>query len=173
MSVVEVLCHEMRPADILKIKSESNNANTGGGARDLRFRLEFAPCLDRFFPVEIVHERNTPYKIAEFEHLGADKTRTVETVRYAFKPTNSRPTEVRIAQINKLNFFLDLPDIAEGDGMLFMAFIRKSSGLSQAQYLTEKQISHPRSNKIIAAAMYEAIEEKHGNDAVVFSVDLV
>ena len=90
---------------------------------------------------EIVHERNTPYKIAEFEHLGADKTRTVETVRYAFKPTNSRPTEVRIAQINKLNFFLDLPDIAEGDGMLFMAFIRKSSGLSQAQYLTEKQIS--------------------------------
>lgn len=49
MSVVEVLCHEMRPADILKIKAESNNANTGGGARDLRFRLEFAPCLDRFF----------------------------------------------------------------------------------------------------------------------------
>ena len=46
MSVVEVLCHEMRPADILKIKSESNNANTGGGARDLRFRLEFAPCLE-------------------------------------------------------------------------------------------------------------------------------
>ena len=49
MSVVEVLCHEIRPADILKIKAESNNANTGGGARDLRFRLEFAPCLDRFF----------------------------------------------------------------------------------------------------------------------------
>ena len=173
MSVVEVLCHEMRSADILKIKAESNNANTGGGARDLRFRLEFAPCLDRFFPGEIVHERNTPYKIAEFEHLGADKTRTVETVRYAFKPTNSRPTEVRIAQINKLNFFLDLPDIAEGDGMLFMVFIRKSSGLPQAQYLTEKQISHPGSNRIIAAAMYEAIEEKRGNDAVVFSVDLV
>ena len=127
----------------------------------------FAQC------VRLRSEINPPYKIAEFEHLGADKTRTVETVRYAFKPTNSRPTEVRIAQINKLNFFLDLPDIAEGDGMLFMAFIRKSSGLSQAQYLTEKQISHPRSNKIIAAAMYEAIEEKHGNDAVVFSVDLV
>lgn len=62
MSVVEVLCHEMRPADILKIKAESNNANTGGGARDLRFRLEFAPCLDRFFPVEIVHERIPPTK---------------------------------------------------------------------------------------------------------------
>lgn len=173
MSVVEVLCHEMRPADILKIKAESNNANTGGGARDLRFRLEFAPCLDRFFPDEPVYEGRTPYKISEFEHLGADRMRTVEAVHYAFKPTKSRPKEVRIAQINKLGFFLDLPDVGEEDGMLFMTFIRKSNGLPQAQYLTEKQISHPGSNKIIAAAMYEAIEERRGNDAVVFSVDLM
>lgn len=172
MAIVEVLCHEITEADIRKINATSNDAQTGGGARDLRFSIDFAPCLDRFFSQEITVERNTPYRIGMFEHYDESGKRTTELVRYAYQPTNARPGEVRIAQINKVDFFLDLPAVKGGDGALFMAFIRKSEGIPQAQYLTERQIEAPGSHPVIAAAMREALSKRRGNNAVVFSATL-
>lgn len=169
MAIAEVLCHEITEADIRKINATSNDAQTGGGARDLRFSIYYAPCLDRFFPQEVMYEGHTPYRIGMFEHYDANGKRTMERVRYAFQPTDARPREVRIAQISKLNFFLDLPEISGGDGVLFMAFIRKTDGIPQAQYLTEKQIEAEDSDPIIAAAMREALSKRRGKNAVVFS----
>ena len=137
MAIAEVLCHEMTEADIRKANGTSNDAQSGGGARDLQFSIGFMPCLDRFFPQEVTHERKTPYRIGTFEHIDESGNRTTELVRYAFQPTSSRPTEVRIAQINKLSFFRDLPDLRESDGILFMAFIRKTNGIPQAQSYRE------------------------------------
>lgn len=172
MAIAEVLCHEITEADIRKINATSNDAQTGGGARDLRFSIDFAPCLDRFFPQEETIERGTPYRIGMFEHYDTSRKRTTERVRYAFQPTDARPSEVRIAQISKLNFFLDLPEINGGDGVLFMAFIRKTDGIPQAQYLTERQIEADGGNPIIAAAMREVLSKRRGKNAVVFSARL-
>ena len=172
MAIAEVLCHEITEADIRKINATSNDAQTGGGARDLRFSIDYAPCLDRFFPQEVTYEGRTPYRIGMFEHYDANGKRTTERVRYAFQPTDARPREVRIAQISKLDFFLDLPEISGGDGVLFMAFIRKTDGIPQAQYLTEKQIEAEDSDPIIAAAMREAVSKRRGKNAVVFSAVL-
>lgn len=172
MAIAEVLCHEMTEADIRKANGTSNDAQSGGGARDLRFSIGFMPCLDRFFPQEVTHERKTPYRIGTFEHIDESGNRTTELVRYAFQPTSSRPTEVRIAQINKLSFFRDLPDLRESDGILFMAFIRKTNGIPQAQYLTEKQIEAPGGNPVIAAAMKDALDKRQKNNAVVFAANL-
>lgn len=169
---MEVLCHEITEADIRKINASSNDAQTGGGARDLRFSLDYKPCLDRLFPEDVTREGRTPYRIGLFEHYDRAGKKTVEKLRYAFQPTNARPNEIRIAQINKVNFFLDIPSLGEGDGILFMAFMRKRSGLPQAQYLTEKQIGAPGSNPIIAAAMRDALDRRRGNNAVVFSTEL-
>ena len=172
MAIAEVLCHEITEADIRKINANSNDAQTGGGARDLRFSIDFAPCLDRFFPQEVSYEGRTPYRIGMFEHYDAHGKRTTEHVRYAFQPTDARPREVRIAQISKLDFFLDLPKISGGDGVLFMVFIRKTDGIPQAQYLTERQIEAEGGNPIIAAAMREALSKRRGKNAVVFSAEL-
>lgn len=76
MAIAEVLCHEITEADIRKINATSNDAQTGGGARDLRFSIDFAPCLDRFFPQEETIERGTPYRIGMFEHYDANGKRT-------------------------------------------------------------------------------------------------
>lgn len=171
-SIVEVLCHEITDADIRKINASSNDAQTGGGARDLRFSLNFRPCLDRFFPDEVTIEGHTPYRIGLFEHYDRSGNKTTEPLLYAFQPTNARPNEIRIAQIHKVNFFLDVPKIEGGDGILFMAFIRKTEGLPQAQYLTERQIEAHGSNPVIAAAMRKAIGNRHGNNAVVFATEL-
>ncbi len=172
MTIVEVLCHEITEADVRKINATSNDSQTGGGARDLRFSIDYAPYLDRLFPQEITYEGRTPYRIGAFEHIDAKGKKTVEQVRYAFQPTNARAREVRIAQISKLNLFLDLPEISGADGVLFMAFIRKSEGLPQAQYLTERQIGAPGSNPVIAAAMRDALSKRRGKNAVVFAATL-
>ena len=172
MTIAEVLFHEITEADIRKIYATSNDAQTGGGARDLRFSIEYAPYLDRLFPKEVTYENGTPYRIGMFEHYDASGMRTTERVHYAFQPTNARPREVRIAQISRLNFFLDLPTIHSEDGILFIAFIRKTNGMPQAQYLTEKQIGAKGGNPIIAAAMREALSKRRGNNAVVFAVKL-
>lgn len=53
-----------------------------------------------------------------------------------------------------------------------MAFIRKTDGIPQAQYLTEKQIEAEDSDPIVAAAMREALSKHRGKNAVVFSAVL-
>ena len=171
MAIEEILFHEITEADIRKINASSNNANTGGGARDLRFAKAFAPVLDRLFPPEIVYEGRTPYRVGSFEHVTAEGETIIDQMRYAFQPTTARPNEIRIAQINKTNSFLDLPDISDDDGVLFFAFIRRTCELPQ--YFTEKQIGDQGSNPIIASRMREALYERRGNKAVVFSVDLL
>ena len=46
-----VLFKQVREGDIRKLAAQSNDAPTGGGARDLRFPAEpFAPVLHLFFP---------------------------------------------------------------------------------------------------------------------------
>lgn len=172
MAIAEVLFREITEADIRKINASSNDSQTGGGARDLRFGIDFAPVLNRLFSEEIVYEGRTPYRVGVFEHYHANGERTSEQVRYAFQPTNARPGEVRIAQINKINFFMDLPEVCDADGILFIALIRKTEGFPQAQYLTERQIGASGSNPIIAAVMREAIRKRKGRNAVVFSVEL-
>ena len=172
MAISDVLCHEITDADVKKIKASSNDAQTGGGARDLRFTVDYAPFLDRFFPQETTTERGTPYRIGKFEHYYSSGKSITELVRYAYQPTDTRPREVRIAQINKLRLFLDIPDISADDGALFMAFVLKTDGIPQAQYLTQKQIEAKESNQIIAAAMREALDKRRGNNAVIFSTAL-
>lgn len=172
MAIAEILFHEIRVADIRKINATSNDSATGGGARDLRFSLDFAPCLDRLFPKEETYERKTSYRIGPFEYHYEDGRVATEYLRYAFRPTASRAHEVRIAQINKVAFFLDYPEMKEGDGALFMAFVRMTDGIPRAQFIKQRQIEHPDSNPIITAAMREAMDNCKKDDAAVFSVEL-
>lgn len=47
MAIAEILFHEIADGDVRKFNAESNDADTGGGARDLRFSLRFEAVLDR------------------------------------------------------------------------------------------------------------------------------
>lgn len=173
MRLVEVLFHQITEADIKKVEASSNNAETGGGARDLRFSIRFKDCLDRFFPEVVTKDGKSEYKIGSFRYIDSSNHEQVITnVKYAFKPTASRPNEIRIAQINTLEFFRDMPVLSHDDGLLFMCFMRFDEGLPLAQYVTQKRSCAPKSSRKIAEAMARAIDETKGNSAVVFSVSL-
>lgn len=89
-----VIYKKIDHGDYRKFRAESNDADSGGGARDLRFRPDrvFTPLFNRMF--------TTP---------GPDNTLTGQlywpglpptdvTIR---QPTHSRPGEVRIATVHK------------------------------------------------------------------------
>ena len=172
MAIAEILFREIRVADIRKIHATSNDSATGGGARDLRFSLDFAPCLDRLFPKEVTYVRKTPCHIGPFEYHYEDGRVVTECLHYAFRPTDARAHEVRIGQVNKVAFFFDYPEMNEDDGVLFMAFVRMTDGVPRAQFIKQRQIEHSDSNPIIAAAMREAMDNCRKDAAVVFSVML-
>lgn len=170
MAVLEVLCHEILPGDIRKIQAQSNDSNTGGGARDLRFSKEkFGSALDRLFSTETVAVRDIQCRIGEFAYIDeSGQEKSVDRVLYAFQPTSARPTEVRIAQISKLPFMRGISKYSSEDGSLFIAFVRMDKGVPHAHLLTEKQIANPKSNRQIARAMREAKHACRQGSAVIF-----
>lgn len=172
MAIEEVLLHEISEADLRKASATSNDAQTGGGARDLRFRMLFADCLDRFFPEEVSTEKGVQFRIGEFEYLDPSGAIHIDKLKYAFQPTHSRSNEVRIAQINKAQVFRDLLELPPTDDMLFIALIRFSKGLPRIQYLTASHILDDDSNRQIADALREALNNRKPRQSVIFSLRL-
>lgn len=174
MAIAEILFHEIADGDVRKFNAESNDADTGGGARDLRFSLRFESVLDRLFPQEITKEGRKEYRLGTFVYKDSDgKVKTQAGMHYDYQPTNSRPNELRICQLSKVPFFQNLPERHSGDGRLFVAFIRMTEGLPQMQFLTERQILNPQSNPLIAMEMRHAIDSTRKDDSVIFSVEMV
>ena len=90
-----VLYKKIVPGDIRKFRAESNDTDSGGGARDLRFSPanRFFPILKRMFPNEGPNGRfytgELHWRLWPTTHV------TVHA------PTRSRPNEVRIAKIHE------------------------------------------------------------------------
>ena len=174
MDIAEILFHEIADGDVRKFNAESNDADTGGGARDLRFSLRFEAVLDRFFPQDAIKEGRKSYRLGDFVYKDTDGQMKVQrNIHYDFQPTNARPNELRICQLSKVPFFQQLPELQPGDGRLFVAFIRMTEGLPQMQFLTERQILDKNSNALIAAEMRDAIEHTRKGNSVVVAVEMI
>jgi len=81
------------PGDILKLFAESNKADTGGGARDLRFSPydKFWPVFQKMF--DVVPGRKYLDASLIWENGVTTKTEV-------YPPTASRPNETRITKVN-------------------------------------------------------------------------
>ena len=79
--------------DLRKFSATSNDMQTGGGARDLRFSpaAEFMYAFEKMFPHhegEILNGR--------FSWINHESTKA-----FIYPPTNSRPNEVRISRVHE------------------------------------------------------------------------
>lgn len=168
--IVEVIGHEILEGDIRKAYAESNDASTGGGARDLRFPKKYKPELDRLFSTGVHENGRTEYMVCDFVAGLSDGSEVlVEGLKYAFKPTTARPNEVRIAQISAHDFFKQMPNISSDDGALFIVFVRMASGNPRMMFATQKQLNDPESNEVISAAMRDSISNKRAGSAAIFT----
>ena len=90
-----VLYKKIVPGDIRKFRAESNDADSGGGARDLRFSPAnmFFPILKRIFPNEGANGKTYTGTL-----LWENQPSTKVTIH---APTKSRANEVRIAKVHE------------------------------------------------------------------------
>jgi hypothetical protein len=91
---VSVFYQEVLKGDIRKYNNESNDSDSGGGARDLRMNKNFWNGLLPFFP----------FATSTREQIGKILVNEDETVDISLMaPTDARPTEIRICTTNKIH----------------------------------------------------------------------
>ena len=97
---------ELVEGDFRKFFAQSNDTDSGGGARDLRYKpqKEFYP----FFEKMMIEKDNSGKLKDKFHWIINGKEVTTKFIVHS--PTNSRPNEIRIGQVNKC-----IPDEAVPD----------------------------------------------------------
>ena len=154
------------PGDIRKIKAESNNAVSGGGARDIRFsHARFEPVVARMFPT-IVHGRKTKRKhlavrVGQLKYVqhGQQQLRDIEY----WPPTNARGSEGRITRVPEIPP-LQASCFPQNEGAVFYLFIQGPDGTLTAHFVSERSLGvKGRWDKWVAETMLTALREAPGN----------
>lgn len=144
--VTRVLLHHIDAGDRRKFDAESNDSETGGGARDLRFRPEdrFLPFFGRLFPGRRVEPRTRNGARVDIEVFfgpvnwttGPDAERGRVAQMEVWPATPSRPGECRIARVHEFGFTpLVIDDPAGGKSVLML--VQTSDGGVSAWFTTE------------------------------------
>ena len=141
LSIVRVLFVNIVEGDRKKFKATSNIADTGGGARDLRFNPKsvFWPFFEDIFKKQNSDKKiskNEVIKITVYWHENEEeKSRIMEI----WSPTKARPNEVRIAKISSFDLYDLISDDPNGGLSIFMLF-QQENGIVRLHFTTETSL---------------------------------
>lgn len=173
MQVVRVVFQILTEGDRLKMDAVSNVSQTGGGARDLRFRPEtaFLPIFRKMLP-EVVKTRRIQrvrgalerqstqietYKGTVFWMASGQERSRKMTV---WPATGARPNECRIGGINRFDFSgLVKQDPARG-GSIFMLY-QLQNGVVRVDFTTETSLKVDAWHSTIKAFAKDWMETDH------------
>lgn len=163
---------EVVPGDLLKLRAESNFSKTGGGARDLRFaKRHFRSVMHRIFtdivdPVRGVRRATVTYQKAP----GVPDTTTMEY----WPPTQSRPSEERIARIHSSPALGGGLPPQSGRGRVFVTFTKYTNGVVRCDYAYEEDFRAGHWAEIISRQVCRCmnqVDEKNKNRKNPVSID--
>lgn len=141
MTVLPVLFvyKEIVAGDLRKLVAESNDSKTGGGARDLRLPWKtFRPIMHRIFTKDAIGRGGKPIRTADITYLDEhDKPQHTELSYWP--PTDSRPTEDRIAKVH-LSPALGGQLPATDKGRFFVVFTKFDDGSVRCDYAYEDEL---------------------------------
>jgi hypothetical protein len=150
-----VVYREIREADRRKFMAQSNDAVTGGGARDIRFGpySKFGDVFARMFPTQRVVKRKanaaTTVFVGSFSWNEQGAVRQMESV---FEPpTLSRRSEGRIPTVHKYPCFENLPGMDEG--MVLMILVQDADDTVWPSFITEATMDDPRFDRAMASKL--------------------
>lgn len=92
-----VFFQEILIGDLKKQRALSNQAATGGGARDLRIPAAYLPFLKNFFTKKVGAILSTEV------HWRDENNKKCANDLELWSPTKARPSELRIAKINSVD----------------------------------------------------------------------
>ena len=149
--VLLVVYKEIVYGDLSKFTATSNIAETGGGARDLRFSPsdEFLPIFERMFP-----DRQGSFNVGKFYWPNGKET----DVKIA-RPTRSRANEMRICKINQCFPPEYYPTDAE-DKILLLVY---DDELKVTPYFTSREsLKNEEWDPIIRSKILQGLDAERG-----------
>jgi hypothetical protein len=170
-AVARIVFKEVVPGDERKFRNDSVDTDTGGGARDLRFRPydRFADVFERMFPEKRTETRKRGGNIQDTEVLVGrfswDLSGHVETDEATFEtPTDVRAGEGRIPVVYKY------PPLQQklpvGEGRVVVLLIQRKDGSVWPHFASEKSLRSGDWEPQVASAILDCLQKKRGETRV-------
>lgn len=138
-NIKRVVFKEILEGDLRKFRAESNDAPSGGGARDLRFSpfSQFREVFSRMLPI---HNGNSySGTFTWYDSIGM-----LHTGQGIFMfPTNARPNEGRISNVDK---YLPMCPYHISQGPIFLIIVQNDNDINYVSFATQSQLEvewHP------------------------------
>jgi hypothetical protein len=179
-NIARIVFRQILDGDRKKFIARSNITNSGGGARDIRFRSweKMKQTLRKLFPGSRTEKRRR----------GTDDALQVYTGRFSWfqnnsnkvskeavlePPTDARPNEGRITRVHELECFT-INQPAAGSGRLIALFVQKDDGSVWPYVITERSLEHDEWDPAVAEFLLCALNARRrkGNAAYGF-IDFV
>jgi hypothetical protein len=142
--VKRVIYKEILKGDRRKFEARSNDAPSGGGARDLRFSYEpFEPIFKAMFPEMVTEIRKrqgerSDLTVFKGEFYWMEEGDIRHAASYFEPPTDVRPTEGRLRQISTYGCFQRVPE--ESEGRLFILLVQQDDDTVWPEFATERSL---------------------------------
>lgn len=172
--IARIIFREILDGDRRKFVAESNDAETGGGARDIRFRswTKLEPVFRRMFPhVRQLPRRRDAKSVTEEAYVGTfhwknsiGKTESKEAILET--PTDARPGEARITKVHEYGCFQTVPP-SDGTGRLLVLFVQNPDDSVWPVFATEKSLENDPWHPVVAEFLLKALRthRRAGNAA--------
>lgn len=176
--VARILYKEIVPGDLRKILAQSNDSDTGGGARDFRFGSfkTLLPVITEMFPKKTKENRKRDGVVEEIdvfqgEFFWHDVSGQVMRKDSFFEtPTDVRPSEGRIARVHEYGCF-DTSLVPRGGvgNRILLLLIQLSDGSVWPYYVEEKTLRiEGKWDPVVAAELLGCLDAKRAaNRAVI------
>lgn len=182
-NVARILYKEIIAGDLRKINAESNDADTGGGARDFRFGsyLNVAPIIQRMFPVQTQETRRrngalVPTTIYSGTFYWTDSQGMVGSAPAFFEPpTDARSSEGRIARVHEQPCLADsqMPSLS-ATNRVFLLLTQLVDDTVWPEYIDEQTIRNTGSRDPVTRQMLGCIDApRRHNHAVIGFCDFL
>lgn len=156
---------EVMEGDLRKLQGKSNDALTGGGARDLRFDWKaFRPVMHRIFSQEGIGRGGKSIRIAIITYTDAAGQSQTTTMSY-WPPAKKRHWEDRVARVHASEALgSGVPEL--GFGRVFVTFTLFTDGTVRCDYAYEDDLRQdkwaPTVCNVIIGCL-ETTDEKNGD----------
>lgn len=162
---------EVLEGDVKKVQAKSNISQSGGGARDLRFRDAdlFGPIIERMFNGVI----SAGSVLTTTVHWDDENDVTKSTPLELWPPTEARPNELRLAKIHSVKGW-EVDEntyraVVQTGNKLFFYLILDSLGNVWARLFNTQYLNYE--NPTVRDYLKNRILSKKGSTAIFGSID--
>jgi hypothetical protein len=170
--VKRIVFKEIVAGDLRKFQADSNDAETGGGARDLRFRPyeEFEDVFRKLFPEIRIETRKrdgkkikTEILVGKFYWVNSDGIEKSSEATFE-PPTDARPGEGRIPVVHTYPPLNTTPP--KNEGRIIALLIQRDDNKVWPHFATEKDLRSGQYDDEVAKHILQCLDASRGGRQV-------